>query len=289
MSLKVATCQFPISGDLKKDCNHIVRQMKQAKAGGAHVAHFSETALGGYGGKEVKSFATYDWDTHTACAESILDTAGKLKIWAIVGTNHRLSGKHKPHNSLYIINDRGKLVDRYDKMFCTGNNTSEGDLKHYSPGSRFVTFTIKGVKCGALICYDFRFHELYREYYKLGVKLMFHSYHNGHSSAANLKKYNIWGVIVPTTMQAYAANNAMWISANNTSNPASCWSSFFVRPDGIITGRLTNNRAGVLISTVDTKKKFYDLPGQWRHRAIKGVFHSGTLVKDKRSDDRTNL
>lgn len=288
MKIKVATCQFPITANIGRNKDWILKQMKQAKKAGADVAHFSEVALGGYAGSEFKSFDGYDWATDRACAEEIRKVAGKLGLWVILGANHPLSGKHKPHNSLYIINNRGRLIDRYDKLFCTGNDKG-GDLKHYAPGSKFVTFKIKGVPCGVLICYDFRFPELYRELYRRGVKLMFHSFHNGGGSAAKLKKFNIWGIIAPPTLQAHAACNGMWISANNTSKRASCWPSFFVNPDGQIAGRLANNRAGVLVSTVDMKKKFYDAPARWRDRAVAGIFHSGKLVKDKRSDDRKSL
>jgi predicted amidohydrolase len=39
--------------------------------------------------------------------------------------------------------------------------------------------TVKGVRCGALICHDFRYDELYREYLRRGVQLILHSFHNG--------------------------------------------------------------------------------------------------------------
>ncbi len=119
---------------------------------------------------------------------------------------------------------------------------------------------------------------------------MFHSYHNGHMKRSKLRRNgNIWGVIVPPTMQAYAANNHLWISANNTSARESCWPSFFVRPDGRITGRLPNNRAGVLITTIDTKARLYDASSAWRDRAMRGIYHSGTLVRDPRSKMRKTL
>ena len=71
-------------------------------------------------------------------------------------------------------------------------------------------------------------------------------------------------MIVPATMQAYVANNFLWISANNTSARYSQWPGFFVRPDGHISGRLRNNVSGILISTVDTKIKLYDASEDWR-------------------------
>ncbi len=90
-------------------------------------------------------------------------------------------------------------------------------------------------------------------------------------------------------MQAASASNHVWISSSNTSARQSCWSSFFVRPDGVITGRLRLNTAGILISTLDTRERLYDSTVAWRSRAMSGVFHSGRLVRDERSEKRTRL
>ena len=54
------------------------------------------------------------------------------------------------------------------------------DLAHYSPGNHLSIFAIQGVQCGALICHDCRYPELYRAYKRRGVQLMFYSYHAGH-------------------------------------------------------------------------------------------------------------
>ena len=114
---------------------------------------------------------------------------------------------------------------------------------------------------------------------------MFHSYYNGKRKFKNPDDpdNNIWGVITEPTMQTYAAENYMWISANNTTTPESCWPSFFVRPDGVIIGRLIRNKESILITTVDTKYSFYDASKAWRDRAMENIYHSGTLVRDKRS------
>ena len=291
MKLRIATCQFPVDRDIERNFRYICRQMKSATRQGAHVVHFSEACLSGYAGKEFDSHRELNWQLLHAKTQLIIDLAKQLGIWVILGSSHQLSKRHKPHNSLYIINDRGVIVDRYDKMFCTGDTTSRtGDLKHYSPGNHFSVFSIKGIRCGALICHDFRYDELYRQYKKMGVQVMFHSYHNGHSTKKQVhSRKNIWGMIVPPTMQTYAANNYMWISANNTSAPHGSWPSFFVLPDGYINGRLTCHRPGVLLSTINTDTKFYDASANWRNRAFKGVFHSGKLVQDPRSRRRTTI
>lgn len=264
-----------------------MRQMKTAKKRGAHVAHFSETCLPGYAGVDIRSMEGYDWDRLQEAHLQVSELARELKLWVILGSAHRLSGCHKPHNSLYIIDDQGRPAERYDKMFLVGSHKGlTNDLRHYSPGSHFCMFEIKGVRCGALICHDFRYAELYREYKKRGVELMFHSFHNARMSAARLRRLNIWGIIVPATMQSYAANNYIWISTNNSSKSPCAWGSFVARPDGVITAKLKNARPGVLVTEIDTKAKFFDASEHWRDRAIRGVYHSGTLVRDTRSSRR---
>jgi hypothetical protein len=62
-----------------------------------------------------------------------------------------------------------------------------------------------------------------------------------------------------------------------------------MRADGIVVGRLRRNYPGVLVSTVDTERELYDSTAAWRDRAIGGTFHSGTLVDDLRSRDRTTI
>lgn len=302
MKITVATCYLPVDADIRRNRQYVSRQMDTAKERGAHVAHFPEACLSGYAGSDFASYEGFDWRLLEECMQQVLDLARQLRLWVILGSTHRLTGRHKPHNSVYIINDHGELVDRYDKMFCSGDRYGRtGDLSHYSPGSHFSVFTIRGVRCGALICYDFRFPELYREYKSRGVQLMFHSFHAGHVSPKRMKELRAYignefiqlsgaptipGITMPATMVSSAANNYMWISCSNTSARESCWPSFLVRPDGITAGRLRLNTPGVLISEVDTRAPLYDATVAWRDQAMRGIFHSGTVVRDKRSDER---
>ncbi len=92
---------------------------------------------------------------------------------------------------------------------------------------------------------------------------------------------------MPAAMTAAAASNHLWISCPNSSAPQSCWPASCVRADGVTTGRLRRNIPSVLVSTVDTERELYDSTAAWRQRAIDGILHSGTLVSDPRSDDRT--
>ena len=259
--------------------SQIVKQIGQAKKQGAEVVHFSETALTGYAGTDYKSWDGFDWDAVVEETERIQQTARQKKVWVILGSAHRLSGRNMPHNSQYVINPKGEIVERYDKRFCTNQ-----DLRHYSCGDHLSTFTINGVTCGLLICYDVRFPELYRAYKKLGVQLVFQSFYNARKPSATILTN-----IMPPTTRARAATNYFWISAHNSSGYYQCWSSFLTQPDGVVVKSLPRHRAGVMVNTVDTTKSFYDSSAPFRDKAMKGILHSGKPVRDQRSRNRKIL
>jgi deaminated glutathione amidase len=305
--LRVATCQFPVGASIEANLRAISRQLVTARGRGAQVAHFPEGALSGYAGVDFESFAGFDWPLLRQSTLAVQELAAELGIWVVLGSAHQLTGSHKPHNSLYIISAVGQLVDRYDKRFCAGDRDgSTGDLAHYSPGDHRTVWRLNGVNCGALICYDYRFPELYREYKRDGVQLVLHSFHAGNVSPARLSQttdaigsalkglnraatYTYPGITMPAAMTAAAACNHLWISCPNTSAPQSCWPAFMVRADGVTVGRLRRNVAGVLITEVDTEQDLYDSTAAWRDRAMAGELHSGTLIEDRRSADRTAL
>ena len=277
-SIKIATCQFPVSADVARNLSFVRRQAERAAALGAEVAHFPEAALSGYAGVNLTARGGYDWPALRAATERVQDVARRLEVWIIVGSAHPLSGNHKPHNSVYVFRPDGALVDRYDKLFCT-----KKDLNYYTPGDYFAVFDIRGVRCGLLICHDMRYPELYREYYRRGVQVLFQSFYNASNSGPT-----IHSVIVQPTMQAHAANNYMWMSVANASGSYQAWPSFFVSPEGGVLGRLRRNQAGVMVNVVDTKAPIKDKCG-FRANAMAGVLHSGETVEDPRSSARQTL
>lgn len=305
MRLAVATCQFPTSADIRANLGHVLGLMRDAKERGTEVAHFPEACLSGYAGADVPSHTGLDWPLLADAVRGVLTLAGELRLWVILGSVHRLTPPNKPHNSLYVISDAGQIVDRYDKRFCSGDASGEtGDLAHYSPGNHCSMFDIKGVRCGALICVDCRYPELYREHKSWGVQLVFHSFHSGHLGPERFAAMEravggdnhalnpattLPGITQPAMIHAAAGSNHLWISCANSSAPRSCWPSFVVRPDGVVTGRLTPHKAGILLQVVDTEASFYDSTAAWRDRAMEGTLHSGTLVTDPRSEDRTSV
>ena len=273
--IRIASCQFPVSADIMENLRWIEDQLTEAKLRKVDIVHFPECALSGYPGADMETLEDFDWELLHQATDSILTLARTFKTWIVLGSLHPLSEGNKPHNCLYLINPDGEIQDRYDKRFCTG-----GDLEYCAPGDHFVNFTVNGVNCGLLICYDLRFPELYREYRRTETDVIFQSFYN-----ARQGKGSIHPIIMHITAQARAATNYFYMSLTNSSAPES-WPCYFITPDGLVRNKLEKNVPGILISDIDTREKYYDASREYRPDAMSGKFNSGETINDPRSKNR---
>jgi predicted amidohydrolase len=272
--LKIATCQFAVGRNIRRNSQQIQNFLRQAKKLSADIVHFPECALSGYVGTDFPSFDGFDWGLLRDETEKVMSLANKLRIWIVLGSTHPLTPPNKPHNSLYLISPDGKIVDRYDKRFCTS-----GDLRRLTPGKRFVYFTVNGVKCSLLICFDLRFPELYRELYKQKVNCIFQSFYNARQKGPSVHTH-----IMRQTMQCHAATNHFWVSMANSSGYYSPYPSCFIQPDGVIVRQLKQNKAGLMVNTIDMSRKFYDPMADFRALVIQGkLTNAPKTIKDLRS------
>ena len=278
--LKIATCQFAVGASVKRNSRAICELLRKAKKAKADIVHFSECALSGYVGTDFPNFDGYDWELLKAETQKIMSLAAELDLWVVLGSTHKLTEPNKPHNSLYLINPKGKVVDRYDKRFCT-----PGDLRRLTPGDMFVYFTINGVKCSLLICFDLRFPELYRALYKKGVNCIFQSFYNARQTGPSVHTH-----IMRQTMQCRAATNFFWISMANSSGYYAPYPSCFIQPDGKIVRQLRANRSGLMVNKVDLGRKFYDPMAKFRNLAVAGkLSNQSKKINDPRSINRRIL
>ena len=278
--LKIATCQFAVSDLITENASAIIDFLRQAKKASADIVHFSECALSGYASVDFGSLENYDWGLLRSETEKVMAVAAELKIWTVLGSTHQLTGANKPHNSLYLIDPDGKIAGRYDKRFGT-----IGDLDHYTPGDKFVTFEINNVKCALLICFDLRFPEIYRELAKLDVQCIFQSFYNARQKGPSVHSH-----IMQQTMQCRAGTNYFWVSMANSSGSIAPYASCFIQPDGVIADKLKLNTDGMMVNTVDTNIEFYDPSKRFRDAAINGALTNGPgQINDPRSKNTTEL
>ena len=266
--LKIATSQFAVDSSINRNLATIKKQIKQAATNKAEVIHFSECCLSAYGGLD---FEEYNVETEKLINNGISEVqscAKQNKIWVIFGTHFFEAGMEKPFNSLFVINNKGEIESRYDKRLL-----AEFDLDWYTAGTEPGIFSIKGIKCGLLICHEWRYPELYRQYYSLGVELLFQSWYDGnYSEDEYMDEGKNLGEVIPGFVRGNAANNKLWISAANTSKKQSSFPAFVCRPDGSVLGKLKRNTTGVLISKIDLNTKYSDLSAHLRDKVSGTVY-----------------
>jgi len=262
-NLKIATCQFAVNADIITNLAAIKKQVKKAAENKAEIVHFSECCLSAYGGFDFDKYSLEN-ENHIKKSISEIQKLAKLyKIWVIFGTHFFEGEMKKPFNSLFVINSEGNIEIRYDKRLL-----AEFDLDWYSAGEKPGIFEINGIKCGLLICHEWRYPELYRQLYHLKVELLFQSWYDGNytkdeyqSEGKNL------GEVIPGFVRGNAANNKLWVSAANTSKKQSSFPAFVCRPDGTVSGKLKRNVSGILYSDINIDGEYIDLSSHLRDKA----------------------
>jgi deaminated glutathione amidase len=220
-TLRIAAAQFPVSGDIARNARYIRSQLAKAALQGAHVIQFPETALSGYAPKHWKRIAKFPWDTLAEHTTQVLELASRHRIWVVLGSMRRTRAR-LPTSCLHVISDRGEIAATYDKQRLYGS-----EKRMFSAGRKPCVVSIRGHKCGFLICYDNCFPELYEPYREAGVGLLFHSFYN----ASNARPTSIKDLMLANLL-VRAADNRMWIAASNSSASYSPLAACIVRPDG---------------------------------------------------------
>ena len=280
-SIRIAVSQFPVTGDVRANGRHIRRLIAAVAGQGADILQTCEAALSGYGGTDVASWQEYDWQALAEETDAVLDCARRHGIWMTLGSSHYLDARSKPTNCLYLVNDRGKIGDRYDKRFCTSR-----DLKSYTPGNHAVAWRLNGFRLGLAICYDGCFPHLYRHYENAGVEIMLHSFYN-----AGARGRSCLDEIGPAWVQVRAADHAMWVFASNSSRRHSNWPSMIAGPDGTVAVCMPRHRTGVAtyevtaVAPADPKTGWLHM-SRYRPLYRRGVLHNGRPSRCRRAIDR---
>ena len=76
----------------------------------------------------------------------------------------------KVYNTAYVFDRNGQCVASYDKTHLF---SPMGEDRYFTPGDRLCRFTLDGINCGLVICYDIRFPELSRSLAVEGIDVLF--------------------------------------------------------------------------------------------------------------------
>lgn len=106
----------------------------------------------------------------------LMEIAKKAGIYILAGSIYERDQKsNKVYNTSVIIDDSGQILCKYRKInlfkaVIDGQEINEANT--YLAGEESTICVVKGRRVGLSICFDLRFPELYREYYKQKVDII---------------------------------------------------------------------------------------------------------------------
>lgn len=271
----IAAAQSRIGRDVRENGRHICDLAAQAAGGGAKLVQFPEGALSGYVKAQVKSWEDVDWPAVREEIEAIAAFCAQRGLWVVVGCNHRLTPPHRPHNSLLVISDQGRVETRYDKRLLSYSEINDW----YTPGFEPCVFDVGGYRFGCALCIEVHFAEIFAEYERLGVDaVLFSAY-------AEDPMFRVQA-------QGHAAGNNIWIGLVVPAQCSPGLASMLIGPDGnIVAACAGNGEPGLAHAVLDRRAPNFDIAinkaRPWRATARLGDIYARRRVDDPRSRDRT--
>ena len=234
-TLRIAVAQSTVHEDptnaalLRESGAEVRRLMQQAADAGARLVHFTEGAIC-FPSKRVMSelgpdevgpsdWSKAEWSVLQEELDRIVALSRELGIWTVIPSVHQLPAPKRPHNSMYVVSDQGKVVTRYDERALSTTKITW----MYTPGREPVTFEVDGYRVGLALGLDVLFPELFTAYDRLGVDAVLVSY-----ASTGVSQNEHIGV----QTRGMAATNTYWISLAVPADPGAGLESGVSDPSG---------------------------------------------------------
>jgi deaminated glutathione amidase len=152
-----------------------VRMISEAKSAGANYVLTPEmTNI-----MEVKRerlFGAIVMEEQDTSLATFRELARKLGIFVHIGSLAIKAGPERAANRAFLINPRGEIAARYDKIHMFDVDLSGGESyresRTYRPGELAVLSDLPWGRLGVTICYDLRFPALYRALAEAGATML---------------------------------------------------------------------------------------------------------------------
>lgn len=272
-SLRIAVAQTTATADVRHNGGTVRRLMREAAGAGARLVQFPEGFLSGYAKEQIQDWGDVDWPAVRDEVGQIAASAAELGLWVVLGSAHPLTPPHRPHNSLYVISDSGKVVDRYDKRFCSHTEVTS----FYSPGFEPVVFEVDGFRFGSAICIEINFPHLFSQYAELGVDCLLFSAYPADE-------------VFEVKARAHASINSYWVAMALPTQTSHLMNSGIIGPDGRYIAQLDGGE-GLVYADLNRSdfEIWFERARPWRRSALDGEIYRSRKVDDPRSADRTCL
>ncbi len=173
--MKIAVIQICSGLDPKENLKKINYFIKEAKKKIEVDAVFlPEVFYSMSNGKKPTPYLVENENDHFKAIQSI---AKENSIYLLGGSAATKVGD-EIRNRVYNFSPEGKLLNHYDKIHLFSvslksktKSTVINESDVYSKGRNLVDFNLNGFHFGMTVCFDLRFPELFREYFKRGVNI----------------------------------------------------------------------------------------------------------------------
>ena len=165
--MKVSVLQMPVqNGQPAKNLGTLYRMTAQAMENRPDVILLPELWRLGFYPKPIYDYADPDG---TETRQALARLSREYQVNIVGGTVANAIGR-QVFNTCYIFDRTGQQITTYHKTHLF---SPSGENQDFTPGDKLVTFTLDGLKCGILVCYDIRFPEAARALALQDIALLF--------------------------------------------------------------------------------------------------------------------
>ncbi|NQW09783.1 MAG: carbon-nitrogen hydrolase family protein [Alphaproteobacteria bacterium] len=174
--LTVACVQTNATPDPLENIERVSPMIREAKARGANLITTPEI-VGMLEPKRALQFAKAKPEESHEVLAAFRGLAAELGVWLLIGSISIKLGEDKLANRSFLLDDRGQIVARYDKIHMfdvqVGDGQTYRESNTYRSGEQAVLVDTPWGRMGMTICYDIRFPYLYRALAQAGAQMIF--------------------------------------------------------------------------------------------------------------------
>lgn len=172
---RAACVQLRSSDDVQENIRAACALIREARDKGADfIATPENTALmAPDGGAKLENSFPEDGDPALPRFRAI---AEELGIWLLLGSLAIKVSETKTANRSFLIDAKGRIAARYDKIFLFDVDLPNGEIYRESDtvsgGNRTAIADLPWGRVGLSVCYDLRFPQLYRRLAQAGASIL---------------------------------------------------------------------------------------------------------------------
>src|SRR6202166_4124149 len=172
---KVALIQMRSGLEPEANLTAVLAGVDEAKRGGADYVQTPEMT-NVLENKRERLFTKIFSEEHDPTLATVREVARKLSIYVHLGSLAVKASPEKAANRSFLIDRKGDIAARYDKIHMFDVDLANGDSyresSNYRAGELAVVADLPWGRLGLTICYDLRFPALYRALAEAGATFL---------------------------------------------------------------------------------------------------------------------